>query len=110
MSIAYGAKVAEEFLCGAHDSDMASYNNKVESNAAALDAFIGVYERNVLNMQSLAVLPYSEALLRFTAHLEQLDMESNGKSVNINKEYVTKYLETVDKFEKVLTKEMEAFL
>lgn len=89
MSIAYGAKVAKEFLCGAHDSDMASYNNKVESNAASLDAFIGVYERNVLNMQSLAVLPYSEALLRFTAHLEQLDMESNGKSVNINKEYVS---------------------
>lgn len=89
MSIAYGESIGEEFLRGAHSADMAAYNNKVESNAALLDAFIGVYERNVLDMQCLAVLPYSEALLRFTAHLEQLDMESNGKSVNNTGEYVS---------------------
>ena len=47
-----------------------------------LDALIGVYERNVLGYQSTAVLPYSQALSRFPAHLQQLDMESNGKSVN----------------------------
>jgi len=43
---------------------------------------IGVYERNVLGCQTTAVLPYSQALSRFPAHLQQLDMESNGKSVN----------------------------
>ncbi len=47
-----------------------------------LDALIGVYERNVLGYQNTAVLPYSQALSRFPAHLQQLDMESNGKSVN----------------------------
>ena len=47
-----------------------------------LDALIGVYERNVLDMGTTAVLPYSQALSRFPAHLQQLDMESNGKSVN----------------------------
>jgi glucose-6-phosphate isomerase len=47
-----------------------------------LDALIGVYERNVLGYPSTAVLPYSQALSRFPAHLQQLDMESNGKSVN----------------------------
>ena len=47
-----------------------------------LDAMIGVYERNVLGYPATAVLPYSQALSRFPAHLQQLDMESNGKSVN----------------------------
>ena len=47
-----------------------------------MDALIGVYERNVLGLPSTAVLPYSQALSRFPAHLQQLDMESNGKSVN----------------------------
>ena len=47
-----------------------------------LDALIGVYERNILGYQATAVLPYSQALSRFPAHLQQLDMESNGKSVN----------------------------
>ena len=47
-----------------------------------LDALIGVYERNVLGYPATAVLPYSQALSRFPAHLQQLDMESNGKSVN----------------------------
>ena len=51
-------------------------------NAALLDALIGVYERNVLGYGATAVLPYSQALSRFPAHLQQLDMESNGKSVN----------------------------
>ena len=43
---------------------------------------IGVYERNVLGYPCTAVLPYSQALSRFPAHLQQLDMESNGKCVN----------------------------
>ncbi len=47
-----------------------------------LDALIGVYERNILGYPATAVLPYSQALSRFPAHLQQLDMESNGKSVN----------------------------
>ncbi len=47
-----------------------------------MDALIGLYERNVQGYPSTAVLPYSQALSRFPAHLQQLDMESNGKSVN----------------------------
>ena len=57
-----------------------------------MDALIGIYERNVQEYPSTAVLPYSQALSRFPAHLQQLDMESNGKSVNRNGEkinYVT---------------------
>ena len=47
-----------------------------------LDALIGIYERNVQGYPATAVLPYSQALSRFPAHLQQCDMESNGKSVN----------------------------
>ena len=47
-----------------------------------LDALIGVYERNAQGYPSTAILPYSQALSRFPAHLQQADMESNGKSVN----------------------------
>jgi glucose-6-phosphate isomerase len=58
-------------------------------NAAMMDALIGVYERNVLGYPFTAVLPYSQALSRFPAHLQQMDMESNGKSVNRGGEEVT---------------------
>jgi len=51
-------------------------------NASLLDALIGVYMRNILKFQVTAILPYSQGLSRFPAHLQQLDMESNGKSVN----------------------------
>ena len=51
-----------------------------------MDALIGVWERNFLLYPATAVLPYSQGLLRFPAHLQQLDMESNGKSVNRSNE------------------------
>ena len=47
-----------------------------------MDALIGVYMRNILDYRVSAVLPYSQGMSRFPAHLQQLDMESNGKSVN----------------------------
>jgi glucose-6-phosphate isomerase len=57
-------------------------NSDPLKNPEMLDALIGVYERNVLGYGCTAVLPYSQGLSRFPAHLQQLDMESNGKSVN----------------------------
>ncbi|MDE7383843.1 MAG: glucose-6-phosphate isomerase, partial [Treponemataceae bacterium] len=54
----------------------------IRKTPAVPDALIGIYERNVQDYPSTAILPYSQALSRFPAHLQQLDMESNGKSVN----------------------------
>ncbi len=82
LSLAFGPDVFAEFLEGAHEADTRAMEKDPLKNAAMLDALIGVYERNVLNYQATAVLPYSQALSRFPAHLQQLDMESNGKSVN----------------------------
>ena len=82
LSLAFGADVFARFLDGAAQADVLAKNENVLENPAMLDALMGVYERNVLDCRSTAVLPYSQALSRFPAHLQQLDMESNGKSVN----------------------------
>ncbi|MBR6396784.1 MAG: glucose-6-phosphate isomerase [Lachnospiraceae bacterium] len=82
LSLAFGPKVFADFLEGAAQEDKLAANEDVLSNPEMLDALIGVYERNVLGYPATAILPYSQALSRFPAHLQQLDMESNGKSVN----------------------------
>ena len=82
LSLAFGPEVFARFLEGAAEEDRLARNKDMLANPAMLDALIGVYERNVLGYQNTAVLPYSQALSRFPAHLQQLDMESNGKSVN----------------------------
>ena len=82
LSLAFGPEVFAQFLDGAAAADKTATNSDIFANPALLDALIGVYERNVLGYQNTAVLPYSQALSRFPAHLQQLDMESNGKCVN----------------------------
>jgi glucose-6-phosphate isomerase len=82
LSLAYGPEVFAEILAGAHAADAVALDPEPTRNPALLDALLGVYERNVLGLPATAVLPYSQALIRFPAHLQQLDMESNGKRVN----------------------------
>jgi glucose-6-phosphate isomerase len=82
LSLAFGPAVFKELLAGAHEADRLALEPDILKNAALLDALIGVYERNFLGYPFTAVLPYSQALSRFPAHLQQLDMESNGKRVN----------------------------
>lgn len=82
LSLAFGPKVFADFLDGAHASDESAKNADITKNPAMLDALIGLYERNVQGYPSTAILPYSQALARFPAHLQQADMESNGKHVN----------------------------
>ena len=82
LSLAFGPEVFAQFLDGAAEADALAKNTELTKNPAMLDALIGVYERNVLGHLCTAVLPYSQALSRFPAHLQQLDMDSNGKSVN----------------------------
>ncbi|MCL2175704.1 MAG: glucose-6-phosphate isomerase [Treponema sp.] len=88
LSLAFGAETFKEFLKGAAEADALALNPDIIKNAALLDALIGVWERNLLQYPSTVVLPYSQAMSRFPAHLQQLDMESNGKSVNRNGENI----------------------
>ena len=82
LSLAFGPEVFAQFLEGAAEEDKLAANENVLENPAMVDALIGVYERNILGYPATTVLPYSQALSRFPAHLQQADMESNGKSVN----------------------------
>lgn len=82
LSLAFGPEVFAQFLDGAAEEDKLSMNKDIRKNPEMLDALIGLYERNILGYPSTAVLPYSQGLSRFPAHLQQADMESNGKSVN----------------------------
>ncbi|WP_125079580.1 glucose-6-phosphate isomerase [Mycobacterium sp. P7213] len=69
-----------EFLSGFHIVDEHFRTAPLESNAPALLGLIGVWYSNFFGAQSRAVLPYSNDLNRFAAYLQQLTMESNGKS------------------------------
>ncbi len=82
LTLAFGDEVFASFLKGAAEEDKLATNADITQNPALMDALIGVYERNILGLPTTAILPYSQALSRFPAHLQQLDMESNGKSVN----------------------------
>ena len=82
LSLAFGPEIFARILNGAAEEDKLAANKNVLENPDMLDALIGVYERNIQGYPSTAVLPYSQALSRFPAHLQQCDMESNGKSVN----------------------------
>ena len=82
LSLAFGPEIFARILNGAAEQDKTAAEKDIFKNSSLLDALIGVYERNFLCYPETAVLPYSQALARFPAHLQQLDMESNGKSVN----------------------------
>lgn len=82
LSLAFGPEVFARILNGAAAADDMANNEDIMQNPSMLDALIGVYERNVQGYPATSVLPYSQALSRFPAHLQQADMESNGKSVN----------------------------
>jgi glucose-6-phosphate isomerase len=82
LSLAFGPRTFQEVLAGAHEADKLALEPDILKNPALLDALIGIWERNFLHYPYTAILPYSQALSRFPAHLQQLDMESNGKRVN----------------------------
>jgi len=72
----------QEILRGANDMDVAAEADTIRENLPLLMAMLGIWNHNFLGCATVAVLPYSQALLRFPAHLQQCDMESNGKSTS----------------------------
>ncbi len=80
LIIAFGPERFEEFLAGFHEVDEYFKNTPLEENVVALMGLINVWYVNLFGMGSHAVLPYNQYLHRFPAYLQQLTMESNGKS------------------------------
>jgi glucose-6-phosphate isomerase len=77
-----GFPAFKEILRGAHEMDHHALTADPASNLPLLSALLGIWNRNFLRYPTVAIIPYSQALLRFPAHLQQLDMESNGKRID----------------------------
>jgi len=81
LAIAIGPELFEDFLRGGHDVDRHFREAPIEKNIPMLMGLLGVWNRNVLGYATQAVIPYDQRLARFPAYLQQLQMESEGKSV-----------------------------
>lgn len=84
VALALGMDQFELMLDGAHEMDQHFASAPFEKNLPVLMGLIGVWNRNFLGMDSLAVLPYDQRLHRFSAYLQQLEMESNGKRTTLD--------------------------
>lgn len=84
LGFALGFNGFKEILRGAHEMDHHALTATPEKNLPLTSALLGIWNRNFLKFPTVAIIPYSQALLRFPAHLQQLDMESNGKHVDKN--------------------------
>jgi len=89
IAIAIGPERFEAFLAGGHDIDQHFRSAPVTQNIPMLMGLLSVWNRNVLGHATQAVIPYDQRLSRFPAYLQQLQMESNGKSVRLEGSPVT---------------------
>jgi len=88
LALHYGFDTMERFLAGAHSVDRHFTTAPLVHNLPVLLGLIGVWNSSFLGYPSRALLPYAQALLRFPAHIQQVDMESNGKRVTVEGEVV----------------------
>jgi len=86
--LAIGAENFGAMLAGFHEMDEHFRSAPFERNLPVLMGLLGVWNSNFLGAETVAVLPYEQYLKRFPAYLQQLTMESNGKSVRLDGEPV----------------------
>lgn len=89
IALTIGAEGFKQLLAGAHAIDQHFQHAPFEQNIPVLMGLLGAWNNNFLNIQTHAVLPYDGRLKYFAAYLQQLEMESNGKSTQRNGEKVT---------------------
>nr|WP_255494999.1 glucose-6-phosphate isomerase [Nocardia sp. GTS18] len=89
VMVTIGKERFGEFLSGMHAVDRHFASQPLESNGPVLLAMLGVWYSNFFGAESRVVLPYSNDMARFPAYLQQLTMESNGKSVRADGSPVT---------------------
>lgn len=83
VMIAVGTENFRAFLSGGHEMDAHFLNTPLEKNLPMLLGLMGYWHRVVCGYPARAVIPYDQRLSRLPAYLQQLDMESNGKSVTV---------------------------
>lgn len=84
LAIGIGAEKFEKFLLGGQDIDRHFTEAPLERNVPVLMALLGIWYRNLWGFAAHAVIPYDQRMARFPAYLQQLEMESNGKSVTLS--------------------------
>jgi glucose-6-phosphate isomerase len=84
LAIAIGRANFLDFLSGGYEMDQHFRTTPWMENLPVLMGLIGVWNINFMKLPTLAVLPYDDSLRRFPAYLQQLEMESNGKSVQLD--------------------------
>eukprot|EP00735_Rhodelphis_limneticus_P006245 TRINITY_DN18625_c0_g1::TRINITY_DN18625_c0_g1_i1::g.1123::m.1123 TRINITY_DN18625_c0_g1::TRINITY_DN18625_c0_g1_i1::g.1123 ORF type:complete len:568 (+),score=158.19,sp/P54236/G6PI1_CLAFR/64.04/0.0,PGI/PF00342.14/9.1e-195,SPRY/PF00622.23/0.15 TRINITY_DN18625_c0_g1_i1:45-1706(+) len=84
LSLHYGFDLMRKFLDGAHSVDEHFRSAPLTENLPVLLGLFGVWNASFLKYPTRALLPYSQALHKFAPHIQQVDMESNGKRVDIN--------------------------
>merc|ERR1719204_1400924 len=82
LSIIFGPKVTEEFRIGGRQMDHHFATTPYEENLPVIAGLLSIYVNNFRGLGTHAVIAYSEGLASFTNHLQQLEMESNGKYVH----------------------------
>ena len=88
LAIVLGPKVFADFLAGFHAMDEHFRTAPFEKNVPVLMGLLNIWNVNFLGAETHAVLPYDQYLHRFPAYLQQLTMESNGKSVRADGSFV----------------------
>jgi glucose-6-phosphate isomerase len=84
LAIGIGKEKFDEFLRGGQDIDSHFVEAPLERNIPVLMALLGIWYRDFWGYAAHAVIPYDERMARFPAYLQQLEMESNGKSVELS--------------------------
>ena len=84
LALHYGMKPVDEFLAGAHAIDTHVVTAPIEKNLPMLMGLFGVWNSSFLGHPTRALLPYCQALLKLAPHIQQVDMESNGKRVALD--------------------------
>ena len=84
LSLQYSYDIMSEFLDGAHDMDEHFFNAPLRDNIPVLLGLLGVWNSTFMGYTSRVILPYAQALNRFPAHVQLVDMESNGKRVALD--------------------------
>ena len=88
IAIVIGMDNFERMLDGAHEMDMHFKNTEFSQNIPVILALLEIWYNNFFGMKSVAVIPYDQYLQYVPAYLQQLSMESNGKFVSNNNEYI----------------------
>ena len=89
IAISIGFERFSDMLAGAREMDLHFRTAPIDKNMPVIMAVLGIWYTNFLNAQSSAVIPYCERLLLLPSYLQQLDMESNGKSTTLEGEPVS---------------------